>query len=619
MTRAVIILLLMSIAALLPGPRCACTEEDGPPADATEKHVGLGVEWKLDHASLLVMKVLPGGSAERAGLVVGDRVLAINGQPTGSMKPNELSTLLDGKEGNRLLLAVTSEGKETRALTVVRGVIPAARAMPDGVAAAAQAHRRMRVEREEQEERFVPVQSDIEALRVVIEREAHYMARVGGLTADETKQLAQAGEQAIGRRRVVFAVEGNRINRQLLIMRNGRRELRAVQSESPEQMVRRELTPALKELSYQAWDKYESERQRHEERRRQADLLVQVTALDDAVLLTDEQRDQWLQWLSAHWNGIWRGYPNGRTRPQLLQLCVNPSSAMGSFSVPLADLQTMLRTTQRETFDALQSPATLESAVRQPLPQAGAPMIGGARGLAAPNPPVGAAPQQEVVRERAPLLPLEEQRRRLESLLQRLVEDADVCAGLDEGQKQKLLLAGKLDLDRYLRQQAALEGTPSEREQVRAIANVPAAQVCLPPVLHGPESHFQKALRSRLSPSQCDKLSQAQLARALFRERAMLQSLAVALAERAALTDEQAQRVYDWLRARVCAAAQITSGSEWGSTALRLVSRLPPEELQPLVDDWQWPAAREYLSELAEIARDLQRPTATFPEEPAER
>ncbi|MGH7135396.1 MAG: S41 family peptidase, partial [Pirellulales bacterium] len=348
-------MLLLFVAAWIPFLDRA-RADDTAPATAKARYVGLGVEWKLDGSSLLVMKVLADSLAERAGLVVGDRILAIGGRPTANLSSKELAELLKGKAGTAVLLAVAGKDKEVRPVEIVRGGFDVPPTMPDGVAAAAQAHLRLRAQPEEREERPMPARADLDAVREAIEREVRYIARAGGLTHDESNLLAQEGAKAIARRRGSFAVEGDRVVRRHLVVVNGRKVLGAEESETLEQVARRELTQALKDLDREAWEQFDAERERREERSRQSDVLTQVAALDEALLLTVEQRNEFCNLLSTRWFELCHGPASGDAHLDVVQLCMCATQAMNEFSFPHAELEAVLRPSQIAAFESCSRP-----------------------------------------------------------------------------------------------------------------------------------------------------------------------------------------------------------------------------------------------------------------------
>jgi carboxyl-terminal processing protease len=82
--------------------------------------VGLGVELKGADDGLLVVHVIPGSPAERAGLRAGDHVVGIGGRSLGGMNVDEAAQLLQGPEGSVVTLAVARGSAVARAMTVRR-------------------------------------------------------------------------------------------------------------------------------------------------------------------------------------------------------------------------------------------------------------------------------------------------------------------------------------------------------------------------------------------------------------------------------------------------------------------------------------------------------------------
>lgn len=70
--------------------------------------VGLGVELKADAGALLIVRVIPGSPAARAGLGPGDRITAVDGQQTATLSTDEAAALLTGEEGSVAYVTVVS-------------------------------------------------------------------------------------------------------------------------------------------------------------------------------------------------------------------------------------------------------------------------------------------------------------------------------------------------------------------------------------------------------------------------------------------------------------------------------------------------------------------------------
>ena len=84
------------------------------------RFVGLGVELKAADDGLLVVHVIPGSPAERAGLRAGDHLVGVGGRPIGGLSVDEAAHLLQGPEGSLVTLAVLRAPAPARAITVRR-------------------------------------------------------------------------------------------------------------------------------------------------------------------------------------------------------------------------------------------------------------------------------------------------------------------------------------------------------------------------------------------------------------------------------------------------------------------------------------------------------------------
>ena len=81
--------------------------------------VGLGIEIKAKEGALHIVRVIPNSPAERAGLVGGDRIVAVDDQPTQELSTDKAASLLQGEAGSIARLAVLS-GSQTRNVSVRR-------------------------------------------------------------------------------------------------------------------------------------------------------------------------------------------------------------------------------------------------------------------------------------------------------------------------------------------------------------------------------------------------------------------------------------------------------------------------------------------------------------------
>ncbi|MEX0937415.1 MAG: S41 family peptidase [Pirellulales bacterium] len=82
--------------------------------------VGLGIELKADSGSLLIVNVIPGSPAERAGILADDRIVAVGGTSTSEMSSDQAANLLQGEVGSYAHVTVQTEGQLPRELQVRR-------------------------------------------------------------------------------------------------------------------------------------------------------------------------------------------------------------------------------------------------------------------------------------------------------------------------------------------------------------------------------------------------------------------------------------------------------------------------------------------------------------------
>lgn len=78
-----------------------------------DKYSGIGVELKIDPATQqpIVERVLTGSPAEQAGVMVGDRIVAIDEAPTKGLSFGEIIINVRGKPGSQLSLKLDRAGR----------------------------------------------------------------------------------------------------------------------------------------------------------------------------------------------------------------------------------------------------------------------------------------------------------------------------------------------------------------------------------------------------------------------------------------------------------------------------------------------------------------------------
>jgi carboxyl-terminal processing protease len=82
--------------------------------------VGLGVELKTQSAALVIVRVITGSPAQRAGIRAGERIVAVNGRLTQEMSPDQAANQLQGVEGSLVTLTLAAPGSPPREVTVRR-------------------------------------------------------------------------------------------------------------------------------------------------------------------------------------------------------------------------------------------------------------------------------------------------------------------------------------------------------------------------------------------------------------------------------------------------------------------------------------------------------------------
>lgn len=82
--------------------------------------VGLGVELKSADDALLIVNVIHGSPADRAGLKAGDRIIAVSGHTTHQLSTDQAAELLQGPEGSSVALTAVTGNEQPRSLTLRR-------------------------------------------------------------------------------------------------------------------------------------------------------------------------------------------------------------------------------------------------------------------------------------------------------------------------------------------------------------------------------------------------------------------------------------------------------------------------------------------------------------------
>ncbi|HEV3025453.1 MAG TPA: hypothetical protein VGX76_23440, partial [Pirellulales bacterium] len=359
---------------------------------------------------------------------------------------------------------------------------------------------------------------------------------------------------------------------------------------SPHEALRWEFSRILEASWPDAWKKFDAERRRLAARRKEASIAAQVAALDEALWLSSRQRKDLCELLAAPMaDAWWQPNPAGQvfTSVQQLQAALAGNS-LGTFSIPEASLAELMRPGQLETFNQLQQPKREEWVmVDQPAPKA------------AVKAPPGMAPPQRVARRvvrRGP--PLEDQQKRLTEYVAHLVDDIDASCGLSQPQREKLRLAGTLDIAEWKERLPPPEKLPEGQEVV--IQNVPAPGPSAPlptAIFTAPSSYFQKTLVGRLLDEQTQKRSAAERERVRFQQQSMVAALVAGYERAAALTSAQCEKLSSILNEGLGA----SESKDWRMDCLRRLVQVPVESLDRICLDSQRSAAGQHRSQLLNV------------------
>lgn len=86
-----------------------------------EGYSGIGIYFDLIYGKITIISVISGGPAHKAGLEVGDRIIAIDGESTLNIKRDAVPFKLMGPKGTKVTILVERKGWKTpRSFTLIR-------------------------------------------------------------------------------------------------------------------------------------------------------------------------------------------------------------------------------------------------------------------------------------------------------------------------------------------------------------------------------------------------------------------------------------------------------------------------------------------------------------------
>lgn len=495
------------------------------------------------------------------------------------------------------------------------------------------------------------VKSHIAPLREWLPLELRFAREVCGLSDEQVAALRQAAEDEID---LIAKNTAATLRRPLMIrvgkvrVINGRAApAAAVLDEeligAPSALAHSIVWRTLQEKWPDAWQQFDAERQRLEARRKRAAIMAEVASLDEQLWFTGRQRTELCDWLADERADVRReGTVATVVDPAVEQLKTTlAGGSLGVITFPEAALAKFLLPSQLAAFKDSQrpwredvliakrvAPKRVVAARKAAPPQdtvaqeAAAVELDAARQEArraqqaqvevVRRQQVLAAMQEQVIRRG---LPLDEQRRRLALYIERLTETIDRLCGFTESQRDKLLLAGKLDIEKLR------ENSPTANQQFEAApegrvvhqVRVGGSDSGLPLKIFSDESsYFHKALRGTLLDEQKRKLADAARERRDFERRALIEAAVVGFERAAALTSRQCEELSLVLDAALAEIGQDTADN-WRAACARQIAQVEDARLAAVVTDVQLPFVKRHQAAIGEAAAQFEQASDAAP------
>jgi carboxyl-terminal processing protease len=110
----------------LDDPHTSYLDRSAVEGQQSRGYVGIGVTLSAGNqrGTPVVRELIPGGSAERAGLRAGDRILAVDGRSTGAATLDETARAIRGVDGTEVVLSIESVGEsQPREMRLTRAAV----------------------------------------------------------------------------------------------------------------------------------------------------------------------------------------------------------------------------------------------------------------------------------------------------------------------------------------------------------------------------------------------------------------------------------------------------------------------------------------------------------------
>lgn len=378
-----------------------------------------------------------------------------------------------------------------------------------------------------------------EALRDRIDSNVQFVKKVTGLSQEDSEALREAALDAISKGKSLLNAAPN--------------GLPGIDPQKPEILLTFDERFALvvkRQVSPAAWLSLEAERNRLRMRLKHAAIELLLSALDELMLLSEEQRGEFRRLLSEAEIGSWR-----------------PSTAWHKLFC--ADSVPWQSTMDRGALAVYSAPRSAVASVLEPL-QRDVCIHLHVHGLS-----LGNGVRQPIVYPRR------------ERLIQLSLEHLEDVCDVSEEQRAQLVLAMKLDLNRK-REKSSSPGRKPAR-------SMPADAVLPAGLSRADARAYDKMRRRLLNAEQLRQLELATQERWRFHQGADLESIVAVFQRRAMLTSSQCADLFESLRE----ALPFESGESYDRLdTFTAVSKIPKSRLAPRFDEFQWKFVSEQLIEL---------------------
>jgi hypothetical protein len=456
-------------------------------------------------------------------------------------------------------------------------------------------------------------EDQVAALRKAAEEEIELIAKHTAAALRRSPQVNQARRVVVVGGRAVAAPAG--LDEELLI--------------APTALTHSIVWRTLQQKWPDAWQRFDAERQRLDERRRQAAILAEVTALDERLLLSNRQRTDLCGWLAKSGADGWRESANVApiVDPAAEQLQATlAGGSLGAIAFPEAELAKLLLPSQLATFKDSQRPWREEVVLVQRAAQKRADVAAAAAQLAGRDDAareievakLDAQQDAAVVRRQAVArvkrqvvrrgIPIDEQRRQIARYVERLIDTISTGCALSESQRDKLLVAGKLDIEKLYEQSQADNAPIEAGGNVRIVhqVRIGVGDAALPVKVFGDQkSYFQRALRSQLLDEQKRKLADAARERREFQRRALVEAAVVGFERAAALTSRQCHEL-SFVMNEALSENEDEPTVKWRAACVSTIARVDDEKLALVLSDLQLPFGKRHQAAIKEAARQFE-------------